>query len=45
MKMLKARIYQHELELRQETANEQRAAQKIEWGSQIRNYKGIPTAW
>ena len=39
MKMLKARIYQHELEKRQESANEQRASQKkIEWGSQIRNY-------
>ena len=39
MKMLKARIYQHELQKRQETANEQRASQKkIEWGSQIRNY-------
>jgi peptide chain release factor 2 len=39
MKMLKARIYQHELMKRQETALENRTAQKkIEWGSQIRNY-------
>jgi len=39
MKMLKARLYQHELEKRQESAVEQRASQKkIEWGSQIRNY-------
>ena len=39
MKMLKARIYQYELDKRQESANEQRATQKkIEWGSQIRNY-------
>jgi peptide chain release factor 2 len=39
MKMLKARIYQHELMKRQETALENRTSQKkIEWGSQIRNY-------
>lgn len=39
MKMLKARIYQHELMKRQETAIEHRSSQKkIEWGSQIRNY-------
>jgi peptide chain release factor 2 len=39
MKMLKARLYQHELSKRQEAATENRSSQKaIEWGSQIRNY-------
>ena len=39
MKMLRARLYQHELTKRQEMASENRSSQKaIEWGSQIRNY-------
>ncbi len=39
MKMLRARLYQLELEKRREAEDAQRAAQKkIEWGSQIRNY-------
>ena len=39
MKMLKAKLYQHELEKRQEAIDANNAEKKkIEWGSQIRNY-------
>jgi peptide chain release factor 2 len=39
MKVLKSRIYQHELEKRQEEADALNAEKKkIEWGSQIRSY-------
>ena len=39
MKVLKARIYQHELEKRQEEVDALNAdKKKIEWGSQIRSY-------
>jgi peptide chain release factor 2 len=39
MKMLKAKLYQHEIEKREQLASEQYASkQKIEWGSQIRSY-------
>ena len=39
MKMLRARIYQYEIEKRREVADQARSEQKrIEWGSQIRNY-------
>ena len=39
MKMLKGKLYQHELEKRQAVADEANAnKKKIEWGSQIRSY-------
>jgi peptide chain release factor 2 len=39
MKMLRSRLYQHELEKRQEEFDAARGEQKrIEWGSQIRSY-------
>jgi len=39
MKMLRSRLYQYELEKRQEAIDAQRGDQKrIEWGSQIRSY-------
>jgi len=39
MKMLRSRMYQYELELRQESIDAARGDQKrIEWGSQIRSY-------
>jgi peptide chain release factor 2 len=39
MKMLKAKLYQHELDKRQAEANAANAEKKrIEWGSQIRSY-------
>ena len=39
MKMLKAKLYQHELEKRQAEADVMNAdKKKIEWGSQIRSY-------
>ena len=39
MKMLKAKLYQHELEQRQAEADALNAEKKkIEWGSQIRSY-------
>ena len=39
MKMLKAKLYQIELEEREKMANQDYAnKQKIEWGSQIRSY-------
>jgi peptide chain release factor 2 len=39
MKVLKARLYQHELSKRQEEADALNAEKKmIEWGSQIRSY-------
>lgn len=39
MKLLKGRLYQHEMEKRRQEATAQQAMKKkIEWGSQIRNY-------
>ena len=39
MKMLRSKLYQHELEKRQAEADEVNANKKaIEWGSQIRSY-------